>query len=136
MHGIDRSDAPPELRTERDGTMYWPMLAPRTALFRLPLIRLLAINLAGGVVVALLLLGGLLVLNPHHLRDLIVADHDPGAALALLAFGFLITFGSAAMGTAIMMLPRKDKRGGSRCRCALPRGEADVRGARRTRKLV
>lgn len=81
-------------------------------LLRLPLLRLLAVNLAIGVSVAVLMLGGLLVLNPLRLRDLILADRAGGAALALLMFGFLITFGSAAMGTAIMMLGRKPARGG------------------------
>lgn len=81
-------------------------------LLRLPLLRLLAVNLAIGVSVAVLMLGGLMALNPLKLRDLILADQAGGAALALLMFGFLITFGSAAMGTAIMMLGRKPKCGG------------------------
>ena len=80
-------------------------------LLRLPLLRLLAVNLAIGISVAVLMLGGLLVLNPLRLRDLILADRAGGAALALLLFGFLITFGSAAMGTAIMMLGRKPASG-------------------------
>jgi hypothetical protein len=71
--------------------------------WRVPLFRLLAINLAGGIVLAALLVGGLLALNPAGLRDLIFADSSPGTALGLLLFGFVITFGSAAMGTAIMM---------------------------------
>jgi hypothetical protein len=71
-------------------------------LLRQPLIRLLAVNLAGGVAVAVLMLLGLLALNPGNLRGLILADRSPATALALLLFGFLITFGSAAMGTAIM----------------------------------
>jgi|PersoiStandDraft_1058852.scaffolds.fasta_scaffold12866_2 hypothetical protein len=85
-------------------------------LLRQPLIRLLAINLAAGASVAVLMLGGLLALNPAGLRDLILADRAGGAALALLLlFGFLITFSSAAMGTAIMALgarPESGRRGG------------------------
>jgi hypothetical protein len=77
---------------------------------RQPLIRLLAVNLAAGVGVAVLMFGGLLALNPHHLRDLILADRAAPAALVLLLGGFLITFGSAAMGTAIMALGRGDRR--------------------------
>ena len=76
--------------------------------FREPLFRLLAINLAIGVSVAVLLFGGLLALNPHGLRDLILADHSPLTALALLLFGFVITFGSVAMGTAIMALGQSE----------------------------
>jgi hypothetical protein len=76
-------------------------------LFRLPLIRLLAINLLIGATIAALMLGGLLALNPGNLRGLILADRNGPAALLLLGFGFIVTFGSVAMGTAIMALGRK-----------------------------
>ena len=76
----------------------------RMAIFRAPLFRLLAINLAAGTAAAVLLLGGLLALNPHGLRDLILADRSPATAIGLLLFGLFITFGSTAMGTAIMAL--------------------------------
>ncbi|ABD86553.1 hypothetical protein [Rhodopseudomonas palustris] len=86
------------------------------ATLRQPLFRLLAINLAGGAVVAALLTGGLLLLNPGRLRELIFADASPGTALGLLLFGFVVTFGSAAMGTAVMAMGQdvedKDGRGG------------------------
>jgi hypothetical protein len=83
------------------------------AFLRVPLFRLLAINLAAGMAVAALLVGGLLVLNPFGLRDLIFADNSPGTALGLLLFGFVVTFGSAAMGTAIMAVgqPQGDDAG-------------------------
>ena len=76
-------------------------------LLRQPLIRLLAINLAIGVSVAALMLVGLPALNPHHLRDLILADRSGGAAIGLLLFGLVVTFGSVAMGTAVMTLGEK-----------------------------
>ena len=76
----------------------------RFRLLRVPLFRLLAINLAVGVTLAALLVGGLLALNPGGLRHLIFADASPGTALGLLLFGFVVTFGSAAMGTAIMAM--------------------------------
>jgi hypothetical protein len=76
----------------------------RMAIFRVPLFRLLAINLAAGAAAAVLLLCGLLALNPHGLRDLILADRSPATAIGLLLFGLFITFGSTAMGTAIMAL--------------------------------
>jgi hypothetical protein len=79
--------------------------------FRAPLIRLLAINLAIGITVAVLMLGGLLALNPGNLRGLILADRDGGAALGLLLFGLVVTFGSVAMGTAIMALGRRERDG-------------------------
>ena len=74
---------------------------------RLPLFRLLAINLAAGTAVAVLFVGRLLALNPGQLRDLILADSSPGTALGLLLFGFVVTFGSTAMGTAIMAMGRR-----------------------------
>lgn len=87
----------------------------RFAFLRVPLFRLLAINLAIGIALAALLVGGLLALNPAGLRDLIFADSSPGTALGLLLFGFVVTFGSTAMGTAIMAMGRaadRDRRGG------------------------
>ena len=78
----------------------------RFAFLRQPLFRLLAINLAAGVALAALLVGGLLALDPGGLRHLIFADSSPATALGLLLFGFAITFGSTAMGTAIMAMGR------------------------------
>ncbi len=75
----------------------------RFGFLRVPLFRLLAINLAAGMLLAALLVGGLLALNPSGLRDLIFANSSPGTALGLLLFGFIVTLGSTAMGTAIMM---------------------------------
>ncbi|MHC2625042.1 hypothetical protein ACVIW2_007074 [Bradyrhizobium huanghuaihaiense] len=94
-----------------------------TRLLRIPLFRLLAINLAIGACAAVLLVGGLLWLNPGHLRELIFADRMPGIALVLLLASFLITFGSAAMGSAIMAQGRKEDddghSGGERSRLAV-----------------
>ncbi len=75
--------------------------------FRHPLFRLLLINLAVGVAAAVLMLGGLLALNPGGLRDLIFADRSPAMALGLLLFGLIVTLGSTAMGTAVMSLGRR-----------------------------
>lgn len=69
-----------------------------------PLARLLVINFGIGVALAVLLVGGLLVLNPGGLRGLILADQSPVVALGLLFFGFAVTLGSTAMGTAIMAM--------------------------------
>jgi hypothetical protein len=85
---------------------------PSFGLLRVPLLRLLAINLAIGACAAALLVGGLLWLNPGHLRELIFADRAPGIGLVLLLASFVITFGSAAMGSAIMAQGRKEKDGG------------------------
>jgi hypothetical protein len=71
---------------------------------RVPLFRLLAINLAMGMALAVLVVGGLLAINPLGLRDLILADRSPATALGLLLFGFIVTFGSTVMGSAIMAM--------------------------------
>ncbi len=78
------------------------------SVFSVPLFRLLLINLAAGLAVAMLLVGGLLLLNPANLRELIFADHSPAVALALLLVSFFVTFGSTAMGTAIMAAGQRE----------------------------
>ena len=78
----------------------------RPGVLRVPLFRLLAINLGVGIVLAAALVGGLLALNPGGLRHLIFADASPVTALGLLLFGFVVTLGSTAMGTAIMAMGR------------------------------
>jgi hypothetical protein len=76
--------------------------------WRTPLFRLLAINLAMGSALAVFLVGGLLWLNPGGLRHLIFTDRSPGIALGLLLFGFIVTLGSTAMGSAIMAMGRSE----------------------------
>jgi hypothetical protein len=101
----------------------------RLPLARQPLIRLLAINCAAGAAAAVLLLGGLMALNPGNLRGLILTDRAGAVAFALLLFGLVATFGSVAMGSAIMALGRDAKIGGRGGRAqALP---APLREARR-----
>lgn len=75
-----------------------PHIAPA-----MPLLRLLAINCTAGIAIALFALGGLLAVDAP-LRELILRDQSPLVALALLGGGFIITFGSVVMGTAIMRL--------------------------------
>ena len=89
-------------------------------LLQVPLFRLLAINLVIGAVISVLMIGGLLVLNPMNIRHMILSDREPAAVLGVLVFDFFITFGSAAMGTAIMALGRG------------PDGDASVERARAT----
>jgi hypothetical protein len=78
----------------------------KRGLLQIPLFRLLAINLALGLGMAVLLVGGLLALDPGGLRHLVFSDRSPGIALGLLLVSFFVTFGSTAMGTAIMALGR------------------------------
>lgn len=78
-------------------------------MLRAPLLRLLAINLAIGIAAAALLVGGLLILNPGGLRHLIFTDRSPLVAVGLLLFGFIVTFGSAAMGSAVMAMGLREE---------------------------
>ncbi|MEO8318504.1 MAG: hypothetical protein ABJA75_14775 [Bradyrhizobium sp.] len=108
----------------------------RFGLLRLPLFRLLAINLAAGVAVAALLVGGLLALDPGGLRHLIFADRSPVTALGLLLFGFVVTFGSAAMGTAIMALGQPAADDAPRGPPKLVAQPSPVTSARKSRRLI
>ena len=69
-----------------------------------PLIRMLAVNLAGGILLATIAVGGLLVLNPSGIRGLLIADGSSWLTVSLLLFGFIVTFGSIVMGPAVMMM--------------------------------
>ena len=81
---------------------------------RNPLFRLLAINWLAGLAVTLLLVGGIYLTDPAGLWTLIARSQMPAVPIAMLFFGFLITFTSAAMGTAIMSMPSDDRPGGGR----------------------
>ncbi|WP_208991333.1 MULTISPECIES: hypothetical protein [Pannonibacter] len=81
-------------------------LRPGKLLPENPLLRLLAVNALSGSAVALVVVGGLFASNAGGLYDLVANASDPAVPVILLAFGFIITLGSAAMGTAVMMLPR------------------------------
>lgn len=86
-----------------------PYARRQRSLLRIPLFRLLAINLALGTGMAIVIVGGLLALDPGGLRHLVFSDHSPGVALGLLLGSFIVTFGSTAMGTAIMALGKRDE---------------------------
>ncbi len=86
-------------------------------LFAVPLFRLLLINLAIGIAAALLMTGGLLLLNPYGLRSLLLSDPSGGIVAVLMLFGFIVTFGSTAMGTAIMAIGRDTPPRGGKKRC-------------------
>jgi hypothetical protein len=96
------------------------------------LLRLVLINCAAGIAVAMLALGGLLALN-EQLRRLIFSDQSPLVPLALLGGGFVVTFASVVTGTAIMRLGKDDGRppmsgGGRRLRVARVLASAHGRG--------
>ncbi|ADZ71148.1 hypothetical protein [Polymorphum gilvum] len=79
--------------------------SPAGLLPRNPLFRLLVVNWLVGFAVALVVLGGLFATNTGSLRDLVANAQDPVVPIVMLGFGLIITLCSAAMGTAIMMLP-------------------------------
>ena len=94
-------------------------------LIRNPLLRLLAINWLAGFAVTVLLVGGIYATDMGGLWSLIMRSEMPLVPIAMLFFGFLITFTSAVMGTAIMTLPR-DGSGGGGHRARLRRAPALV----------
>ncbi len=69
------------------------------------LIRFLLVHAAIGIVGGWFVLGGLLVTNTGGLADLVFHSSTPLIPLVMLMIGTAITFGSAAMGAGIMMLP-------------------------------
>lgn len=71
---------------------------------RNPLFTLLLGNLIGGAGLGLLFVVGALALDLGHLRKLITFSADGATALLLLSVGSIVTFASAAMGSAIMMV--------------------------------
>ena len=79
-----------------------------------PLFRLLLVNWLIGFLAAVLCFAGLIVGDVGSLRHLIFAAENPVLPSAVLGFGFLVTLTSAAMGTAIMMLPSGGDQGGRR----------------------
>src|ERR1041385_2745102 len=92
--GIDSNQ--PEMRTNpglahSTAGRIAPMRRPSDVAPAMPLLRLLGVNCAAGMAIALLAVGGLLALDDQ-LRGLIFSDHSPAVALALLGGGFVVTF--------------------------------------------
>jgi len=77
------------------------------------LLKFLARNLVMGTLAGWVSLAALIGTNTRGLGDIVFASSNPVLPIALLAFGFFITFGSLAMGAAIMMLPYKGDEGKS-----------------------
>ena len=61
-------------------------------------------NWLAGAAAAVTLLVGLLATDAMHLRTLILDSDSPGLPIVMLLIGFLVTFCSVAMGSAIMGL--------------------------------
>jgi len=67
------------------------------------LLRLLAINCAIGIFAGWTLLAVLILSDTASLMTLICASNSPAVPIAMLATGFAVTFGGAAMGVAVML---------------------------------
>lgn len=72
------------------------------------LLKLLAINLAIGIFIGLSFLAILIFADIAGIGTLIWQSSDPVLAIILLGVGLCVTFGSAAMGSAVMMMPYED----------------------------
>jgi hypothetical protein len=79
------------------------MLMPRD-----PLHRLLFINGLCGAFLALAFVAALFIFNVAGLADLLGSEGQPALVVGLMAFGFIITFSSLMMGSAIMMQSDRD----------------------------
>lgn len=93
-----------------------------------PLFRLLAINCLAGIVTSWLFLAGIIWLDVGGLHQLLSRSSEAGVAIAVLAAGFAVTFGSAAMGTAVWLMPYGDGDGetGKRARPPVAPGTEPV----------
>jgi hypothetical protein len=83
------------------------MMMPRD-----PLHRLLFINGLCGAFLALAFVAALFLFNIAGLADLLGNEGQPALVVGLMAFGFIITFSSLMMGSAIMMQSDRDDDGG------------------------
>ncbi|MGI9373077.1 MAG: hypothetical protein ACR2OJ_11325 [Hyphomicrobiales bacterium] len=68
------------------------------------LFRFLLLNISVGVVASWLLLAGLLFADVWGLGGLVARSSDGILAIAMLAIGFAITFGSASVATAVLVM--------------------------------
>jgi hypothetical protein len=91
-----------------------------------PVLRLLVVNGLAGVVVALLFVGALLGLDVARLRTLLLADGNGIVALVLLTAGFVVTFCSVMMATAIMLHFRETGSGGGTKRGRVEAGSGPI----------
>ncbi len=72
------------------------------------LLRYVLPHLLAGCLAGLAAAGGIVATNLGSLRDLMAQSENGWLAGALLTFGFVVTFGSAAIGRAIIGLGTED----------------------------
>jgi hypothetical protein len=73
------------------------------------LVRYCLPSLLAGSIAGLLAVAAILALDIGGIRDLMQRDPSGGIALFLMCFGFVVTFGSAALGAAIMAIGSEDE---------------------------
>jgi hypothetical protein len=101
---VHQMNAAPEIRMRPNETS-------RTSAH--PVLTLVAINAAGGAAIAVFLVGAILLLDIGQLGTLVAGSDSPVLPVVLLTAGFVVTFSSVAMGTAIMRIGRgEDGSGG------------------------
>lgn len=72
------------------------------------IVRYLAVHAAIGIAVGCACAAALLLLDVAGVGTLIAGTSTPLVPIALLFGGFALTFGSLAMGSAIMLLPEQE----------------------------
>ncbi|MDX2159099.1 MAG: hypothetical protein SFW09_21550 [Hyphomicrobiaceae bacterium] len=76
---------------------------------RIPrVVSFLAINAVAGAIAGVLAAAGILVTDAGGLMSLAAQSGSTVTASSMLIGGFALTFGSLAMGSAVMLLPRQD----------------------------
>ena len=73
-----------------------------------PTLRLVLTHALFGAALGLCFTVGLVLIDAHGLASLLQSSESGFVGFALLAGGFMITCGSLAAGTALMMIPRSD----------------------------
>jgi tetrahydromethanopterin S-methyltransferase subunit E len=73
-----------------------------------PILRDMILPGLAGAIAGLVAVAGLLALDVAHLRALALGTPGGWVALPLLAAGFMVTFGSVAIGATIMFLAGED----------------------------
>ncbi len=90
---------------ERPPTSVPQLLGARDGGVMSPLLRFLALNLGIGAGVGMAVAALILLGNVGGLKSLLEAAADPWLAMFLLYFMCALTFGSLAMGIAVMAMP-------------------------------
>lgn len=99
-----------------------------TRLTRIPILfRFLAVNCAAGIAASWLFLAGIIWFDVGGLGGMLANSPDRYVALGLLLSGFAVTFGSAAMATAVWLMPYGES-GGGRIK-PITTGHQDIPGA-------